>query len=46
MDELFRPFARLWSWVENVGGFPGQVLFVCLVLIVIIGGLTWFSNRR
>ncbi len=46
MNELARPFVQLWDWVERVGGFPGQLLFLCAVVMAIIGGLTWYSNKR
>jgi hypothetical protein len=46
MDELARPFVRLWDWVEQVGGFPGKVFFICAVIMLIVGGLTWYSNKR
>lgn len=46
VDEIARPFVRLWEWVEQVGGFPGQVLFICGIILVVIGGLTWYSNKR
>lgn len=46
VDEIARPFVRLWEWVEQVGGFPGQVFFICGIILVVIGGLTWYSNKR
>jgi hypothetical protein len=46
MSELARPIVRAWEWIGNVGGFPGQVFFVVVVVIVILGGLTWFGNRK
>lgn len=46
MDELARPFVRVWDWVDEVGGFPGQMLFVCAIVIIVIGGLTWYGNKR
>jgi hypothetical protein len=46
MSELTRPFVQLWNWVERVGGFPGQVFFCVLVVMIIIGALTWFGNRK
>jgi hypothetical protein len=45
VNELARPFVQLWDWVERVGGFPGQLLFLCAVVMAIIGGLTWYSNK-
>jgi hypothetical protein len=46
MDVLMKPFIRLWHYVDQVGGYPGQMLFICTVIMVIIGGLTWFGNKR
>jgi hypothetical protein len=46
MNELARPFVRMWDWAEEVGGFPGQMLFICIIVILVIGGLTWYSNKR
>jgi hypothetical protein len=46
MDQLMRPLERLWNWVAEVGGYPGQMLFVCVVVMVVVGGLTWYSNKR
>jgi hypothetical protein len=46
MDELAKPFLRLWNWVEHVGGFPGQVFFICLIVLAVIGLLTWYGNKR
>ena len=46
MDVFFTPFVRLWNWVEQVGGYPGQVFFICAVLMLGLGGLTWYSNKR
>ena len=46
MSELAAPFIRLWNYIEQVGGFPGQVFFCVAVVMLIIGALTWFNNRR
>ena len=46
MSELTRPFVRAWEWIGNVGGFPGQIFFVVSVIIIILGALTWFGNRK
>ena len=46
MNELVSPFARLWNWVTATGGFPGQVIFVSLVVCCIMAITVWFSNRR
>jgi hypothetical protein len=46
MNELARPFVRVWDWVEQVGDFPGQMLFICIIVILVIGGVTWYSNKR
>jgi hypothetical protein len=46
VDELARPFVRLWDWVDQVGGYPGKVLFIAGIVMLLIGGLTWYSNKR
>jgi len=46
MKELTKLFVRLWDWVTDVGGFPGQIIFCCLIVILILGVTVWFSNRR
>lgn len=46
MSELARPFVRAWEYVGNVGGFPGQLFFCVTVVMVVIGGLTWYGNRK
>jgi len=46
MNELVSPFVRLWNWVTYVGGFPGQIIFCCAIVILILGVSVWFSNRR
>jgi hypothetical protein len=46
MNELVKPFVYLWNWVDKVGGFPGQVLFVVAAVMLIIGFLTWFGNKK
>ncbi len=46
MELLLRPLERLWNWVDHVGGYPGKLLFGCVVVILVVGGLTWYSNKR
>ena len=46
MNELVRPFVQVWNWVEQEGGYPGQIFFCVAVVMVVIGGLTWYGNRR
>jgi hypothetical protein len=46
VDQLSRPFVQLWDWVERVGGFPGQMLFICAVIMLFIGVVTWFTNAK
>jgi hypothetical protein len=46
MEPIYRPFVRLWEWVEKTGGYPGQVLFVCVCVVGVLGVLTWVSNKR
>jgi hypothetical protein len=46
VDVITRPFVKLWNWVEQTGGFPGQVFFCCALIIAILGVLTWYGNKR
>jgi hypothetical protein len=46
MNELASPFVRLWNWVEQVGGYPGQVFFVCAIVMGLFGFFTWLGNKR
>jgi hypothetical protein len=46
MSELAKPFVDAWDYAERVGGFPGKVFFCIAVIFVILGGLTWYGNRR
>jgi hypothetical protein len=46
VEVIYRPFVQLWEWVARVGGFPGQMFFIIVVIILILGGLTWYSNKR
>jgi hypothetical protein len=46
MDDLVRPFVQLWNWITHTGGLPGQILFVCLAIIVVLGVTVWLGNRR
>jgi hypothetical protein len=46
VEELARPFVHLWDWIDQVGGFPGKVLLICAVVMLIFGGLTWYGNKR
>jgi hypothetical protein len=46
MRELTRPFLNLWKWVDDVGGYPGQLFFCVLVVMLIIGFLTWYGNKK
>ena len=46
MDEIVLPFVRLWDWVDRSGGYPGKILFVCAAVMLVVGGLTWYGNKR
>ncbi|MFQ3593956.1 MAG: hypothetical protein SNJ82_12315 [Gemmataceae bacterium] len=46
MNELAAPFVRLWNYVTQVGGFPGQIFFCVTVIMLVVGGITWLSNRK
>jgi hypothetical protein len=46
MAEIMKPFELLWDWVDRTGGYPGKVLFGLLVVMLILGLLTWFTNKK
>ena len=46
MDQLAIPFVRMWDWVDRVGGYPGKAFFMACIVMLIVGGLTWYSNKR
>ena len=46
MNELTRPFVQAWDWFGYQGGFAGQAFFILLVVIAIIGVMTWLGNRK
>jgi hypothetical protein len=46
MSELVRPFLKAWNWIEQVGGFPGQVFFCVACVMLIVGLLTWYGNKK
>lgn len=46
MRELARPFVAAWDWIDRTGGFPGQVVAIALVIMLVIGTLTWVGNRK
>ena len=46
MDVLFKPFVRLWDWIDQIGGFPGKLIFVIVVIMLILGFVTWFNNKN
>jgi len=46
MNELARPFIRIWDYVGDRGGFPGQLFFVISVVMIAFVLFTWLSNRK
>ncbi|MFO0930911.1 MAG: hypothetical protein U0736_28425 [Gemmataceae bacterium] len=46
MNELTRPFVRIWEYAGQVGGFPGQMFFVIVIVMLLILLMTWIGNRR
>jgi hypothetical protein len=46
VNELVRPFVRLWDYVDEVGGFPGQVFLVVACVMLVVGALTWYGNKK
>ena len=43
---MARPFVLLWNYVERVGGFPGQMFFVVACVMLVLGFLTWYGNKK
>jgi hypothetical protein len=37
---------QLWDWIERTGGYPGKIIIAGLVVLIIMFGITWYSNRR
>jgi hypothetical protein len=46
MEVLTRPFVQVWEWVDNVGGFPGKVVFVVSVIMLVLGVITWVNGKN
>ena len=46
MNEIMWPFKRAWEWVDRTGGYPGQLMVAGLLIMLVVGGITWYSNRR
>jgi hypothetical protein len=46
MSEMAKPFVWVWNYVEQVGGYPGQILFCVSVVMLFVGGATWLANKR
>lgn len=46
MDVLADPFVRLWNWIDRVGGYPGKMVFICVIVMAVIAGFTWYGNKR
>ncbi len=46
MEYMLRPFVNLWTWIERVGGYPGQVMAGCLAVIFVLGVLSWIGNKK
>jgi hypothetical protein len=45
VDVLASPFIQLWNYIERVGGYPGQMFFLLVVVMAVIGLLTWLGNK-
>lgn len=45
MERLFLPVKRVWNYVETYYGFPGQVFFCLMVILLVLGVLYFLSNR-
>ncbi len=46
VDEFTRPIVYLWDWIDRTGGFPGKVFCLSALAMLLVGVLTWFSNKR
>lgn len=46
MVDLVRPLEHLWQWIDQTGGYPGKILVTGLVILIVLAGFTWYSNRR
>ena len=46
MRDLVRPFETAWNWVGTNLGLPGQMLFVCGGIIVVLCLFMWIGGRR
>ncbi len=46
MTELAAPIVRLWTYVGNTGGFPGQVFFCAAVVLIVVGVCTWHGTKK
>jgi hypothetical protein len=46
MADLVRPFECLWEWIDRTGGYPGKLMFAGMIVMLMIGVLSWYSGRR
>jgi hypothetical protein len=46
MADLMRPLERVWEWIDRTGGYPGKVMVAGLFAMLLVTGITWYSNRR
>ncbi len=46
MADLIRPFEHVWLWIDKTGGYPGKMMAAGLLVMLIVAGVTWYSNRR
>jgi hypothetical protein len=46
MAELLRPIQPMWDWIDRTGGYPGKMMVAGLVVMLVVGGISWYSNRH
>jgi len=46
VSELVKPFVSVWEYAAKIGGFPGQALLFIGCIMLLIGILTWFGNKK
>ena len=44
--KLASPFVRVWNYAGNTAGYPGQVLFCVMGIMLVIGVLTWLGQQE
>ncbi len=45
MEKLLQPVTRLWGYIETHYGFIGQIFFILLTILLILGVIYFVGNR-